>query len=335
MTHEDSPIRVSRHEWRLIAIRTWHEFRINQSADIASALTYYAVLTVFPATLAGLAILGAFGTAQEVTRDVLAVVSDLGGGSIVGALGQPIEQLLDASNQWFAIIVGLAGALWTTSGYLGVFGRGMNRILNVGEGRAFWTSRPLMLLTAVAVLVLGGAIGLLLLLSGPIADAAARTLGLDEGVVFWWDLAKVPVVIALAAVTLALLYWATPNVRRRNFRWFSVGATGALLAWAIATALFGWYALSFGTYERNYGVLGVAVAFMLWFWLSNLAIMFGAVLDTEVERVRQLRSGIPAEEHLHLPLRDDRMIRKNRQQREADVRAAAELRPPADTETFV
>ena len=334
MTHEDSPIRVSRHEWRLIAVRTWHEFRINQSADIASALTYYAVLTVFPAALAGLAILGAFGTAQDVTRDVLAVVSGLGGDAIAGALGEPVEQLLDASNQWFAIIVGLAGALWTTSGYLGVFGRGMNRIMNVGEGRPFWKSRPLMLLVAVAALALSGAIALILLLSGPIADAAARSLGMDEGVVFWWDLAKIPIVIALVAITITLLYWATPNVRRRNFRWFSVGTAGALVAWTLATVLFGWYALSFGTYERNYGALGVAVAFLLWFWLSNLAIMFGAVLDTEVERVRQLRSGIPAEEHLHLPLRDDRMIRRNREQRESDVRAAAELRPPADPETF-
>ncbi|GAA1526173.1 membrane protein [Agromyces terreus] len=335
MTHEDSPIRVSRHEWRLIAVRTWHEFRINQSADIASALTYYAVLTMFPATLAALAILGAFGTAQDVTRDVLGVVSDLGGDSVAAALSGPVEELLDRSHQWFAIFVGLAGALWSTSGYLGVFGRGMNRILHVGEGRPFWKSRPLMLLVAAAALVLGGALALILLLSGPVADAAARSLGLDEGVVFWWDLAKIPLALGLMALTIALLYWATPNVRRRNFRWFSVGAVGAMLVWAAATLLFGWYAVGFGTYERNYGALGFAVAFMLWFWLSNLAIMLGAVLDTEVERVRQLRSGIPAEEHLHLPLRDDRMIRKNREQREADVRAAADLRTPVDTDSFV
>lgn len=335
MTHQDSPIRISRHEWRLIGVRTWHEFRITQSYDVAAALTYYAVLTVFPAALAALAILGVFGTAEEVTRAVLDVIADLGGDAIATALTEPVEQLLNASHQWFAIIVGSAGALWSVSGYLGVFGRGMNRILHVEEGRPFWESRPLMLLTAVLVLVLVAALALILLLSGAVADAAARTLGLDEGIVFWWDLAKVPLAIALMAATIALLYWATPNVRRRNFRWLSVGAASAVLAWAIATLLFGWYAVGLGTYERNYGVLGSAVAFLLWVWLSNFAIVLGAVLDTEVERVRQLRSGIPAEEKLQLPLRDDRMIRKNHEQRAADVRAAIELKPPGNVQDFV
>ncbi|KQM81167.1 YihY/virulence factor BrkB family protein [Agromyces sp. Leaf222] len=335
MTHEDSPIRISRHEWRLIGVRAWHEFRINQSYDVAAALTYYAVLTVFPAALASLAILGTFGTAEEVTRAVLSVLADLGGDSIAAALSEPVAQLLNASHQWFAILVGSAGALWSVSGYLGVFGRGMNRILNVEEGRPFWKSRPLMVLTAIIVLVLVAALALILLLSGPIADAAARTLGLDEGVVFWWDLVKIPIAVALMAATVALLYWAAPNVRRRDFRWMSVGAAAAVLTWVVVTLLFGWYAVGLGTYERNYGVLGSAVAFLLWVWLSNLAILLGAALDTEVERVRQLRSGMPAEERLQLPIRDDRMIRKNHAQRAADVRAAERLKPPGNVEDFV
>ncbi|ANJ28200.1 YihY/virulence factor BrkB family protein [Agromyces aureus] len=332
---QDSPIHISGHEWRLIAIRTWHEFRITQSYDVAASLTYYAVLTVFPAALAALAILGVFGTAEEVTRAVLDVIADLGGDSIATALAEPVEQLLNASHQWFAIIVGSAGALWSVSGYLGVFGRGMNRILHVEEGRPFWESRPLMVLTAAGVLILAALLAIILLLSGPVAEAAARTLGLDEGVAFWWDLVKIPVAVALMAATIAVLYWATPNVRRRNFRWMSVGAAGAVLTWGLATWLFGWYAVGLGTYERNYGVLGSAVAFMLWVWLSNFAIVLGAVLDTEVERVRQLHSGVPAEEKLQLPLRDDRMIRKNREQRAADVRAAVELKPPHTVEDFV
>lgn len=323
----DTPSALSRDDWRLILVRTWHEFRINQAVDVASALTYYAVLAVFPSTLAALALLGTFGTAEEVTREVLRVIADLGGESAVAALDDPVEQLLTASHHWFALIVGLGAALWAVSGYLGVFGRGMNRVLGVEEGRPFWTSRPMMLLTAAAVLVLAAAVALLLILSGPIADAVARGLGLDEGVVFWWDLAKLPVAAALMATVIATLYWATPNVRRRNFRWLSVGATAALVTWLVTTALFAWYVANFRTYERNYGVLGFAVAFLLWVWLSNVAIMLGAVLDTEVERVRQLRAGLAAEERLQLPLRDDRMLLKNREQRNADIRAAAELKP--------
>ncbi|WP_153683785.1 YihY/virulence factor BrkB family protein [Agromyces agglutinans] len=325
--HTDSPIHVSGHEWRLILVRTWHEFRINQSYDIAAALTYYATLTVFPAALAALSLLGAFGTAEDVTRNLLQVLADLDGEAMAAALAEPVEQLLGASHQWVAIFIGIGGALWSISGYLGVLGRGMNRILDVEEGRPFWESRPIMIAVAAAVLVLVAAITVLLLLSGPAADSVARTLGLDEGVVFWWDLAKIPVLVALMAATVALLYWATPNVRRRNFRWLSVGAAAAIITWAILTALFGWYVLGFDAYEQNYGVLGGAVAFLLWVGLSNLAILFGAVLDTEVERVRQLRAGIDAEEDLQLPLRDDRLIRKNREQRNADILAAAALKP--------
>ncbi|MFF2371488.1 YihY/virulence factor BrkB family protein [Agromyces sp. NPDC058110] len=335
MTHDDSPVKVSRHEWRVVMVRTWHEFRINQGADIAAALTYYAVLALFPAALAGLAVLGLFGTAEDVAREVLRTLADLGGDTFATALKEPVDQLLGASHQWTAIVVGAVGALWSTSGFLGVFGRGMNRILHVQEGRPFWESRPRMVLAAAVVLALGATVGLLVLLSGPVADGVARTLGLDEGVVFWWDLAKVPVALVLLAATIGLLYWATPNVKRRNLRWFSVGAVAAVLAWVVTTVLFGIYVFGFDTYERNYGVLGGAVAFLLWGWLSNLAIVFGAVLDTEMERVRQLRAGIPAEEHLHLPLRDDRMIRKNRAEREADMRASAALRAPVDVEPFV
>jgi len=322
-----SPAAISTSDWRLILVRTWHEFRINQAVDIASALTYYAVLAVFPSLLAGLALLGAFGTAEEVTREALRVISDLGGESAVAALDDPVEQLLTASHHWFALIVGIAAALWAVSGYLGVFGRGMNRVLGVEEGRPFWTSRPMMLLVAAIILLLAAAVAVLLIVSGPVADAVARTLGLDEGVVFWWDLAKLPAAAVLMATVIATLYWATPNVRRRNFRWLSVGASAALLTWLITTVLFGWYVVNVRTYERNYGVLGFAVAFLLWVWLSNVAIMLGAVLDSEVERVRQLRAGIAAEERLQLPLREDRMLAKNREQRNADIKAAAELKP--------
>lgn len=322
-----SAVAITRHEWKIILVRTWHEFRINQSADIAAALTYYAVLTVFPAVLAALALLVAFGSAEEVTREALRVIGDVGGDTVASALEEPVGQLLSASHHWFAIVVGLGAALWAASGYLGVFGRGMNRILDVEEGRPFWTSRPVMLLTAAIFVVLGSAVAALLIVSGPVAEAVLGGLGFDEGAAFWWDLAKLPVAALLMATIIAVLYWATPNVRRRHVRWLSVGAGAALLTWIVTTVLFGWYVVNFRTYERNYGVLGFAVAFLLWVWLSNVAIMLGAVLDTEVERVRQLRQGIGAEVRLKLPLREDRMILKNREQRNADVRASASLKP--------
>ncbi|MFE6254406.1 YihY/virulence factor BrkB family protein [Agromyces sp. NPDC057865] len=323
----DSPVELTRDDWRTLFRRTLHEFRISQSWDLAAALTYHAVLSVFPALLGALALIGIFGSAEAVARTALDVIGDLAGDQVATAVDEPIEQLLDASHAALAFATGLVLTLWTVSGYLGTFGRGMNRILGVAEGRPFWKSRPLFIGVAVVIVALASIVAVLMLVSGPVADALARSLGLDEGLVIWWDFLKLPVVAVLVAVMIAVLYWATPNVKRRNIRWMSVGAGGALLSWLATTALFTAYVLGVRTYERTYGVLGFAVAFLLWVWLSNLALVFGAVLDTEVERARQLRNGIDAEDGLQLPLRDDRMIQKNRESRNVDRLASSRMKP--------
>ena len=334
-SHADNPARISRDDWRVILTRTVHEYRINQVQDIAAALTYYAVLAAFPALLATLAALGIFGSAEAVTEDVLRVIEDLGGSTVIDPLREALAQLLDASQAATAFIIGLVVALWATSGYVGTFGRGMNRIYEVEEGRPFWRMRPAMVGVSAVLLVLATIAGFTIILTGRVAESAARVLGLDEGVVFWWDLAKLPLLAGIATLVIALLYWAAPNVKRRNLRWFSVGAVAALLAWMVATGVFGTYALGFGSYERTYGVLGAAVAFLLWLWLSSLTLLFGAVLDTEVERARQLRAGIAAEERVQLPLRDDRLLAKNREQRANDVRASAAMRPTTAVDGLV
>lgn len=326
MSVPSSPIRLSRDDWRVVLTRTAHEYRINQVQDIAAALTFYAVLASLPGLLAVLAAVGLFGSAEHVVGVFLDVVDDLGGEETAVALRAPLEQLLDASHAGLAFVTGLLALLWATSGYVGSLGRGLNRIYDVEEGRPFWAMRPAMLAVSAVVVVLATLAGLGLVVSGPVAEALARVLGLDEGVAFWWDLGKIPVLAAIGVALIALLYWAAPNVQRRNLRWFSVGAVGALLAWATVTALFGLYVFGVGAYQQNYGALGGAIAFLLWVWLSNLALLFGGVLDTEVERVRQLRAGIIAEEQVQLPLRDNRMIAKNREQRQRDVQASRHLR---------
>ncbi|WP_157006977.1 YihY/virulence factor BrkB family protein [Agromyces laixinhei] len=323
----DSPVQLSRADWRIIVTRTVHEYRINQSHDIAAALTFYGLLTVFPALLAAFALLGIFGSAEAVVADGLQVVEELGGASVADALREPLDQLVNASHAGLAFATGLVATLWAASGYVGSFGRGMNRIYGVKEGRPFWEMRPAMIAVSAVLVVLGAIAAAGLVVTGPVAAATARVLGLDEGVAFWWDLAKVPVLAAIGILVMALLYWAAPNVKRRNLRWLSVGAIVALLAWIVTTALFALYVFGVGTYERIYGILGGVVAFLLWVWLSNLAMLFGAVLDTEVERARQLRAGVPAEEQVRLPLRDDRVIAKNAAKRLRDEHASAGMRP--------
>lgn len=326
-SRHDSPVQLSRAEWRVVLTRTVHEFRIHQCWDLAAALTYHVVLTVCPALLAAAALIGVFGSAEQVADGVLHVVRDLGGEEVVAAIGEPLDQLLNASRAGLAFVTGLAITLWTVSGYLGTFGRGMNRILGVEEGRPFWKSRPAMLAAAAVLVLLGSLIAVGLVVSGPVATAVLHAIGIDEEARLAWDLAKLPVLALLAALMLAVLYWAAPNVRRPQLRWISVGAATALAAWIATTALFGLYVWNFSNYDRIYGVIGGIVAFLLWMWLSNMAVLAGAVLDTEVERARQLRAGIHAHERLQLELRDDRLLRINREQRDADVRASAALRP--------
>lgn len=279
--------------------------------------------------LATLAAIGIFGRAETAAENVLRVIEDLGDTSVADALREPLDQLVNAANAELAFGIGLAATLWAASGFVGAFGRGMNRVYGVKEGRPFWAMRPAMLAVSAAVVVLVAIAGIAIVVTGPVAESVARAAGLDEGVVFWWDLAKVPVLAAIGIAVLALLYWAAPNVKRRHFRWFSVGAVAAILAWLVTTALFGAYVLGFGTYERTYGVLGGLIALLLWIWLSNLAMLFGAVLDTEVERARQLHAGVDAAEQVQLPLRDDRQIIANRTRRVADVHASERMRGDA------
>ena len=316
---------ATRPDWQVIATRTVHEFRIHQCWDLAAALTYYVVLTVCPALLAAAALLGVFGSADEGAGGALAAGRDLGGEDVASALTEPLDQLLNASRAGLALATGLVVTLWTVSGYLGTFGRGMNRILGVPEGRPFWKSRPAMLGAAAVLVVLGSLVAVALVVSGNVATAMFRALGIDDGWVLVWDLAKLPFVAALAGLMLAVLYWAAPNVRRPRRRWISVGAGVALAVWILTTVLFGLYVWNFASYDRVYGVLGGIIAFLLWTWLGNMAVLVGAVLDSEVERARQLRAGIPAQETLRLELRDERLVRLNREQREADIRASARM----------
>ena len=308
----------------MVLTRTVHEFRIHQCWDLAAALTYHAVLSVCPALLAGAAFVGMFGSAEPVAKGALGVVEDLGGADTVAALTEPISQLLSASRAGLAFLTGFAITLWTVSGYLGTFGRGMNRILGVPEGRPFWKSRPVMLVASAVIVVLGTLIVAGLVVSGAVAASVARTLGWEDYLLAW-EFGKLPVLAVLAALILAILYWATPNVRRPSLRWLSVGAAVALVAWMLTTAAFALYVWNFATYDRTYGVLGGVVAFLLWLWLSNLAVLAGAVLDTEVERARQLRAGIPAQEQLKLALRDDRLVHVNERQRRSDILASARM----------
>jgi len=311
----------------LYAVRkTAREFSSDQCTDLAAALTYYAVLSLFPALVVVVSLLGVFGQGQRTTDAVLQIVGDLGPASAVETLRTPIQQLVESPSAGFALIVGVLGALWSASGYIGAFGRAMNRIYEVEEGRPVWKLRPIQLLLTLIGLILASAVAFMLAVSGPIASAIGEAVGLGDAAESVWNIARWPVVLIFVTLAVATLYYATPNVQQPKFRWISVGAGVAILAWILASLLFGFYVANFGSYNKTYGALAGVIVFLLWLWITNLALLFGAELDAELERGRQLQAGIAAERDLQLPARDSRGAEKNRAKEEEDVARGRRLR---------
>jgi membrane protein len=322
----ESPADLSKHSWLYVVRKTMREFSKDQCTDLAAALTYYSVLALFPAVIALTSILGLVGQSDKAVEEVLKIVEDLGGGSLVTSIEPTLQDISSSQSAGLGFVLGLLGALWSASGYVGAFGRAMNRMYEVGEGRPIWKLRPVnLLLTAVLVVLTAIALAMLVL-TGGVAEAVGKALGLGSTVVLVWNIVKWPLLLAIVIVIVALLYYATPNVKQPKFRWVSVGAVVAIVVWIIASAAFGFYVSNFSSYDKTYGALAGVIAFLLWLWLTNLALLFGGELDAELERGRELQSGIAAEETVQLPPRDTRNIEKAREKEREDVHRGRQLR---------
>nr|WP_244975385.1 YihY/virulence factor BrkB family protein [Mycobacterium kubicae] len=322
----DSPHELTKASWFFVLRKTAHEFSNDQCTDLAAALTYYAVLSLFPALLVMVSLLGVFGQGQRTTKALLDVVAGLAPASAVDMLRQPIEQVVANPSAGVALVVGATVALWSASGYVGAFGRAMNRIYEIAEGRPVWKLRPLQLLLTLAGLVLAAAVGLMLVVSGPVTEAVGNAAGLGDAAQLVWAIAKWPVILICVTLAVAILYYATPNVRQPRFRWLSIGAGIAILVWAVASVGFGFYVSNFSSYNKTYGALGGVIVFLLWLWITNLALLFGAELDAELERGRQLQAGIVAERELQLPPKDIRVVKKTEATEERDIKHGRWLR---------
>jgi membrane protein len=304
------------------------EYGKDQCTDLAAALTYYGVLALFPGLIAVVSLVGLVGDPQETTDALLGVADDLGV-QITGTLQTTIQDLAGAPAAGIGLVTGLLGALWSASGYVTAFSRAMNRMYEVEEGRPFWKLRPVMLLvTAIAVTIVA-VVALALVVSGPVAEAIGNAIGLGDVALTVWQIAKWPVLAALVALVIAILYYATPNVQQPKFKWMSVGAFVAIIVAVLASVGFGFYVANFSSYGATYGALAGVIIFLLWLWIMNNALLFGAELDAELERGRELQAGIAAEETVQLPPRDTSKIEKNDKKDAEDVRRGRELREAA------
>ena len=322
----DSPGDLTKTSWLYVARKTVREFSDDQCTDLAAALTYYSVLALFPAAIAILSLVGLVGDSASTVDTLLQILRDIGASSTADTLEPTLTQLSNTPNSGLALILGLAAALWSASGYVGAFSRGMNRVYEIDEGRPIWKLRPAMLLITFITVLLTALVALGLVLTGPAAQAVGDAIGLGSTVVTVWNIAKWPVLLTVVILIVALLYYATPNVKQPKFRWISIGAVVAILTWLIASAAFGFYVANFASYNKTYGSLAGVIVFLLWLWITNLALLFGAELDAELERGRQLQAGIPAEEDIQLPARDTRKSDKAAQKERDDIDRARRLR---------
>jgi membrane protein len=323
----DSPTDLTKPSWGYVLRKTAREFSDDQCTDLAAALTYYAILALFPAMIALLSLVGLVGDPQQTVTTLIGILKQVGAGSMVSSIEPALNSLANKPQQaGVAFVIGLATALWSASGYVGAFGRAMNRMYEIREGRPFWKLRPMMLAVTLVALVLVAVVALALVVTGPAATAVGNALGIGSTAVTIWNIAKWPLILVVVIFIVAVLYWATPNVKQPKFRWISVGAAVAIVVWMIASALFGFYVATFSSYNKTYGALAGVVVFLLWLWITNLALLFGAELDSELERGRELQAGLPAEKNLQLPPRDTRKIEKAETKEAKDVERARELR---------
>ena len=301
-----SPVALPRASWGDTLKRTLRKAKDDKINHWGAALTYYAVLSLFPALLVMVSLVGLFGSPDRVTKILTDTISDLGPSTAAQTFQGPIESI--TSNRGGAgvvLVVSIAGALWAASGYVSAFADASNSIYQVEEGRPFWKLKPLQLLVTFVLILIAAFVALGLVLSGPIVGALGGALGVSDTVLTAWRFAKWPAMLILVVIIFGVLYYTAPNARVSGVRWVSGGAIVALVAWIVASFAFALYVSNFGSYNKTYGALGGVVVFLLWLWLTNLAILLGAEFNAETERAKQLHSGVPgAEQDLQLPARE-------------------------------
>lgn len=273
----------------------------------AAALTYYAVLSIFPGLLVLVSVLGLIGpSAIQPLVDNLGTIAPGPAREILTEAAAGLQESQGTAGVLF--VVGLVTALWSASGYVSAFMKASNAIYDVPEGRPLWKILPLRLVITLVVGVIIAAAAIAVVVTGPLAQWLGDLVGAGDAAVLVWDVVKWPVLVILVSLVFAILYWASPNARLAGFRWITPGGLVAVLLWIIASAGFALYVANFATYNRTYGTLGGVIIFFIWLWISNLAVLFGAELDAELHRGRAMATGHPEQEEPYLELRDTRKV---------------------------
>jgi membrane protein len=312
--------------------RAYHGFLRHRGIDSAATLSFFAALVLFPASLSVVSLFALLDTRTRAVTDILTIVGSVAPKDTVVAIRGPLSQLVTLPNPQIALGVGIVLTLWTLSGYLAAVGRAIDLAYDVLEGRQWVLLRSTALLISAVLMITAGVILVLLIGTPTVASAAARYLGIAPGWVTVWNIAKWPVIAALATFIVAILYYYSPNVRHLRIRWVSWGALLTIVAWVLTTIGFAVYVLNVSHYNKYYGWLGGAVVLLLWLYLSNYVLVFGAEVDAEIVRVRQLEAGIASEDVIQVPLRSTRRNLALARNLADDIQRGRRLRQDADEE---
>lgn len=300
----DQPTQLEARAWPAVLRRTLKEYKADNLPDLAAALTYYGVLAIFPMLIVLVSVLGLIG--NSVTQPLIDNLGKVAPGAAKQIFTSAITNI--QKNQGTAgvlVIVGLAGALWSASGYVGAFMRASNVVWDVEEGRPIWKTIPVRLGVTVVTLLLLTAGAIAVTFTGGLAREVGNVIGVGNTAVQIWDIAKWPVLVVLVAVMLAILYYAAPNVKQPGFHWVTPGGLLAVLLWIAVSALFALYVANFSSYNKTYGALASVIVFLVWLWITNTVILLGAELNAELERARQIEGGLPADREPFLPPRSE------------------------------
>jgi membrane protein len=301
------PARLKPRSWGGVLTRTVTESKEDNLTDWAAALTYYGILAIFPALIVLVSVLGLIGSsATQPLIDNLGTVAPGPAQEIFTSAIQNLQGSRGAAGVFF--IVGLAGALWSASGYVAAFMRASNSIYDMEEGRPIWKTLPTRVVLTLVLLLLLAISAVAVALSGGLAEQVGGVIGLSDTAVTVWDIAKWPVLLLVVSFMFALLYWAAPNVKHPKFRWISPGGVLAVIGWVIASLAFAFYVANFGSYNKTYGALAGPIVFLVWLWISNIMVLLGAEFNAELERGRAIEAGMPKQQEPFVEPRDTRKM---------------------------
>jgi membrane protein len=304
----DAPADLGGGSWLAAAKRTLKEYKDDDLQDRAAALTYFGIQSIFPGLLVLVSLLGFAG--RSATQPLISSLSKAAPPSIAKIITSQVAQLQHShAASGIVGIVGIVLALWSASNYVAAFMRASNAIYDVPEGRPIWKTAPIRLGVTAATMILLVAAAVIVVVTGALAQKVGSILGIGPTAVAVWDIAKWPVLLVIIGLILAILFWASPNARH-GFQWVSPGGFIAVALSLIASALFALYVANFGHYNKVYGSLAGVIIFLIWMWISNVAILFGSEFNAELERGRAVAAGHPIEQEPFSELRDDRKLRK-------------------------